>query len=365
MSGLSTSGLPAGAECRSLLADGSVLTVSATRRARAGRAEVKCTAAGNARLAERMQEVVRLARHTEQRFDSRDQVVIGIERVPAGGPAASAASAALSDIGRDWELAVVLADRMARGVWLPRGAVLANGWSDAWHLGRVDGHAVEVPAATLPHALLGGPGGLAHLGQLSGHPDPAAAVSAARAWFPLHAGGVADSLCWVEVGVYPVQGAVQGGPDAPDDEQAIAVPGQDAARQLAVRQALAGARHFDGGHGRAGGLGWRTTVRFGQPQFQGRSFELALVLADRIARGREFLPRGRLVASGQSDAWHAGRVDTVEGLAPKCALLLREAAPGDRIVLPHAWQDSLPEGFAAGLRALGASLACVERIGII
>jgi hypothetical protein len=132
-----------------------------------------------------------------------------------------------------------------------------------------------------------------------------------------------------------------------------------------VRQALAAARHFDAGHGRGAGTRWRTTVRFGQPHFQGRSFELALVLADRIARGREFLPRGRLIASGQSDAWHAGRVDTVEGIAPKCALLLREAAPGDRILLPQAWQAALPEDFAFRLRALGASMACVERIGII
>ena len=345
------SSLPTSAECRSLLPDGSVLTVSATRRPRAGRAEVKCTAAGDARLAERMQEVVRLARHTESRFDSRDQVVIGIDRVPA---------AASSSAWRDWELAVVLADRMVRGVWVARGPVMANGWSDAWHLGRVDGHAAEVPAATLPAALLGGPGGLVHLGQLSGHPDPAAAVSTARAWFPLHAGGLDDSLCWVEVGVYPVQGA----PEA-DDEQAIAVPGQDAARQLAVRQALAAARHFDAGAGRSGATRWRTTVRFGQPHFQGRSFELALVLADRIARGREFLPRGRLIASGQSDTWHAGRVDTVEGIAPKCALLLREAGPGDRILLPQAWQAALPDGFAGRLRELGASMACVERIGLI
>jgi len=344
------SGAPTSAECRSLLSDGSVLTVSATRRPRAGRADVKCSAPGDARLAERMQEVVRLARHTESRFDSRDQVVIGIDGAPASGE-------------RDWELAVVLADRMVRGVWAARGPVLANGWSDGWHLGRVDGHAAAVPTKTLPAALLGGPGGLVHLGQLSGHPDPAAAVSTARAWFPLHAGGAADSLCWVEVGVYPVQGTSE----ALDDEQTIAVPGQDAARQLAVRQALAAARHFDAGHrpGPGGGVRWRTTVRFGQPHFQGRSFELALVLADRIARGREFLPRGRLIASGQSDAWHAGRVDTVEGIAPKCALLLREAAPGDRILLPQAWQAALPDGFAQQVRALGASMACVERIGII
>jgi hypothetical protein len=331
--------VPLAAECRSILADGSVLTVSATRRPRAGRAEVKCSAAGDYGVAARMQETVRLARHTEASFDSRDQVVIGLDRAPGA-------------LARDWELAVVLADRMVRGLWRPRGPVVANGWSDAWQLGRITGHDVpDAPEGT----LLGGPGGLAHLGQLCGHPDPSASVSSARAWFPLHAGGQADSLCWVEVSVHPLAH----GPD--EEESTIAVPGQDAARQLGVRQALLGARHFDGR-----GLGrWRTTVRFGQPHFQGHSWELALVLADRVARGREFLPRGRLIATGCSSAWHAGRVDTVEGLAPKCALLLREAQAGDRILLPQAWRGGLPDGFAGQLRALGASLACVERIGII
>jgi hypothetical protein len=332
------SALPSQAGCASVLADGTLLTVTATRRARDGRADVKCVAGGDERLAARMAEVVRLARHTEPVFDSRDQVVLSIDRQPGAGE-------------RDWELALVLADRTVRGLWYPRGPVVANGWSDAWQLGRVDGHAVRAaPAGT----LLGGAAGLAHLGQLLGHPDPAAAVSTARAWFPLHSGGAADGLCWVEVGVHPLRASG-------DEEGAIAVPGQDAARQHAVRQALLGARHFD--NARAGR--WRTTVRFGAERFQGRSFELALVLADRIARGREFLPRGRLLATGCSDAWHAGRVDAVDALEPKCALLLREAAPGDRILLPRAWQDRLPPGFAAGVAAAGASLASVERIGII
>lgn len=345
------SAAPTQATCRSRLADGSLLTVTATRRPRDGRADVKCNAPGDARLAERMAEVVRLARHTEARFDSRDQVVLGIDRLPASGG---------GDVQRDWELALVLADRMVRGLWQPRGEIVANGWSDAWQLGRIDGH--EISGQGIVDAsvgtLLGGPDGLAHLGQLLGHPDPAAAVSSARAWFPLHSGGAADSLCWVEVSVHPL---ARDGQPPEEEEQSIAVPGQDAARQLAVRQALAGARHFDGR-----GLGrWRTTVRFGAERFQGRSYELALVLADRIVRGREFVPRGRLLATGCSDAWHAGHVETVEGLAPKCALLLREAAPGDRILLPRAWQESLPQGFAAGIAAAGASLACVERIGII
>ena len=334
---------PAQAVCRSRLPDGQLLTVTATRRERAGRADVKCTVPGDPQLAARLQQAVRLARHTEAKIDSRDQVVLSADRVPAG---------------RDAELAFVLADRMVRGVWHGRGDVVANGWSDAWQLGRVDGHDV---ADAAPDALLGGPDGLAHLGQLDGHPDPGARVSSARAWFPLHSGGEGDSLCWVEVSVHPLESGEKADAQAVDEEQTIAVPGADAARQLAVRQALAGARHFDGR-----GLGrWRTTVRFGADAFAGRSYELALVLADRIARGREFLPRARLLATGCSDAWHAGRVDTVDGLLPKCALLLREAGPGDRIVLPHAWRDKLPAGFADDVRAKGASVTCAERIGII
>lgn len=325
------------AQCRTTLQGGSVATVTATRRARAGRADVKCSVAGQPALAERMQQVVRLARHTEALIDSRDQVVISIDRAPGAHE-------------RDWELAVVLADRMVRSVWKGPAVVHANGWSGQWQLGRIDGH-----DSAVAHAILGGPAGLAYLGGLSGHPDCGASVASARAWFPLHSGGVNDSLCWVEVSVYPLAAP------AGEEEDSIATPGLDAALQLAVRRALVGSRHFDGR-----GLGrWRTVVRFAQPHFQGNSFELALVMADRIARGREFLPRGRLIASGCSSAWHAGQVDAVEGCSPKCALIACEAAAGDRILLPKAWKSALADDFVASLHARCASLACIDRIGII
>jgi hypothetical protein len=326
-------------ECRSVLADGSILTVSASRRPRANRADVKCSAAGAPALDERMQHVVRLARLTEPRFDSREQVLIAIDRAPARHE-------------RDWELAVVLADRMVRGLYEPTAPMLANGWSTQWQLGRVEGHDVsDAPAG----ALLGGPGGLTHLGALSGQPDTGGAVSSARAWFPLHSGGINDSLCWVEVSVYPL--AQAGG----EEEDSIAAPGLDVAEQLAVRQARAGARLFD-----ARGVGrWRTVVRFGQSRFQGNSYELALVLADRLARGREFGARGRIIASGCSSAWQGGRVDSVEGLAPKCALIVAQAVGGDRVLLPKAWELEAAPLCAAALRDKGASVAFVERIGII
>jgi hypothetical protein len=334
------SGRPDTATVRSRLLDGGFVTVTATRRPRAGRADVKCSVPGAPQLAARMALVARLARHTEARHDSRDQVVIGMDRSPGAQE-------------RDWELAVVLADRAVRGLVPLREGTIANGWSDDWQRGRIEGHAApDLPA----DALRGGPGHLHHLGALSGQPDVAASVSSARAWFPLHSGGINDSLCWVEVSVYPLGQAA--------DEEAVSVPGLDGAGQQAVRQALSGARHFDGAHGNCSAP-WRTTVRFGQDGLHGASWELALVLADRLARGREFVPRGRIIASGASNAWHAGLVESVEGLEPKCALIAREAQPGDRIVLPRAWEAALPAGLHDAIRAKGASLVCVERIGII
>ena len=326
-------------ECRSTLADGSVLAVHALRRPRGGRAEVKCGSPGGPALAERMQQVARLARLTEARHDSRDQVLLTMDRAP--GPTE-----------RDWELAVVLADRMARGV-IPDAPLHANGWSDHWQLGRIDGHQVT-PAGANPAMLLGGPGHLSFLGALAGQPDAGAAVSSARAWFPLHSGGINDTLSWVDVAVFPLS------EPAGEEEDTIAAPGLDLTRQLAVRQALAGARRFDArGEGR-----WRTAVRFAEPRFQGNSFELALIIADRMARGREFLARGRVIATGCSSAWQTGRVETVQGCAPKCALVLAQAAAGDRVLLPRAWESELAPDFAAALRAKGASMACIERIGM-
>jgi hypothetical protein len=344
MTTLSITAVPTNAECRSVLADGRVLTITASRRPRANRADVKCTAAGAVAMAERMQEVVRLARHTEIRFDSRDQVVLSMDIVPVAEE-------------RDWELAAVLADRMVRGLYraAPGKQTCAQGSSDAWHLGRVTG-CITSHTGTSP---AGGeaPLTITHLGALSGHADPSSSVSTVRAWFPLHSGGVNDALGWVDVSVFALADTAAG----ETEEDTIAVPGVDLTAQQEIRQALAGARHFDGK-----GLGrWRSVVRFGQPRFQGGSYQLALVMADRLARGREFVPRGRIIATGCSSAWHAGRVDTVEGLEPKLELILRQVSAGDRVLLPRDWQERLSPGFAAEVRQKGASLACIDRIGMI
>lgn len=334
MTTLPMTATPLNAACVCLLTDGRLLTITASRRPRANRADVKCTVPGAPAIAAQMQQVVRLARHTEARLDSRDQVVLSMDIAPDSGQ-------------REWELAAVLADRMVRGLRpIPVGAPpMAQGWSDRWHLGQVN-------EATVDGVAIG------HLGALDGHADLASAVSSVRAWFPLHSGGINDALAWVEVSVFATE---VGAHDDAGEEETITAPELDLAAQQDVRQALAGARHFDG-HG----LGrWRTVVRFGQPRFQGGSYQLALVMADRLARGREFVPRGRLIATGTSRAWHAGMVESVEGREPKLALISTMAAPGDRVLLPANWETSLPPGFAARLRERGASMACIDRIGLI
>jgi hypothetical protein len=231
---------------------------------------------------------------------------------------------------------------------------VANGWSDQWQLARIDGH--DVPGLA-PTVLRGGPQNLHHLGALTGQPDLAPCVAQARAWFPLHSGGLHDALAWVDVSVFPLAPSAAGAPD----EDPLAAPGLDSARLAQLRQVLHGARHFDGERvGR-----WRTLLRWSTPHFEGNSYELALVMADRLARGREFVPRARIIASGCSDAWHAGLVQAVAALEAKCALIAREAQTGDRVLLPRAWAATADPALAAALRARGASLAWIERIGII
>nr|WP_315250709.1 hypothetical protein [uncultured Duganella sp.] len=333
MTVISTSAVPINAECRTRLADGRMLTITASRRPRANRADVKCTVPNAAAIAERMQQIVRLARHTEALLDSRDQVVLSMDITPVANE-------------RDWELAAVLADRMVRGL-LPIRPTVAQGSSDVWHVGRVAG---TVCAADTGETL-----NITHLGALSGHADPSAAVSTVRTWFPLHSGGINDTLGWLEVSVFPLEAP------AASEEDSIAAPGLDLSALQEIRQTLAAARHFDGK-----GLGrWRSVVRFGQPRFHGGSYQLALVMADRLARGREFVPRGRLIATGCSSAWHAGRVDTVDGRESKLELIFNQANNGDRVLLPKDWQDHLPPGFGAGLRQKGATLACIDKIGMI
>jgi hypothetical protein len=274
-----------------------VLTVTATRRPRAGRADVKCSAPVRRAWPRAWQQVVRLARHTEARH-----------RQPRPGRHQHGPPRRRQE--RDWELAWCWPTAWCAACWPAPAVVLANGWSDAWQLGRVDGHDV---AARRAAALLGGDPAACTIWCID---RPARSGAACRARAPgSRCTAAASTTAWAgsRSAFIRWRAARQGAAD--EDSHRRAGPGRGApagGAPGAGRRAPFRRR----GQGR-----WRTTVRFGPDGFQGNSFELALVLADRLARGREFVPRGRIIASGCSSAWHAGRVDTVEGLAPKCALI--------------------------------------------
>lgn len=121
------------------------------------------------------------------------------------------------------------------------------------------------------------------------------------------------------------------------------------------------------------GQHYQTRISLPEEPFTGNSFELALLLADRIARGREFpMPHGsRLIATGSlsrdetlAETARSGSFGSVllptDTLTRKCALLERETRRGDRILVPGNWQsEPALVGTRTTLRNRGASLATV------
>lgn len=107
----------------------------------------------------------------------------------------------------------------------------------------------------------------------------------------------------------------------------------------------------------AHGQRWHTLVHMPKEGVQQHSFELALAVADRIVRGREFAGPGRVLASGaiaagvvsdsdQGAIHPRGKVLDVEGLDRKQHLIEREAKEDDTILLPANWQGKVNFSFA-------------------
>lgn len=298
---------------------------------------------------------------------------------------------------RGWELALVLADRIARdaaGAFATptEGRVFAYGHSDAWELGRLA--SLSAAEATLlndrlrevmtpdDRALIGIGAGTApaiealeaqhperlqtigHLGAVLGRPDAADAVRRYRVAFPV-VGGV-HRLEWVEVSVRPCT--------AGEREWAAAEAGRDAATLLGIArpslsrrvgEVLEQSRLWDGETRHR----WHTAVRFSR-DIDDNSWQLALVLADRIARGREIAPKGRLIATGMAahgdTDWQTGAIGAVGQVAQKLDLLLAESlGKGDRVLVPHAARDELDRSTAvARLRERGVTVAAVGHLRI-
>lgn len=114
---------------------------------------------------------------------------------------------------------------------------------------------------------------------------------------------------------------------------------------------------------------WLTHVVLPDLSFSQQSYELALALADRIARGREWVGPGRVFATGCVDLTPdmPGRVTTVANVhegqpanSPdnKVHAFFKAAGPEDCIVLPHDWMldQGIREHVDRGLREHRAGL---------
>ena len=354
--------------CYCPLEDGRLLEIRASLRPRNGRAAIKCqiAAADPAwRFTQQVQQIVQWARLSED--------------VPASSQESGTEQQLLLEFNlaaseqRQWELAVVALDKLVRGVWQTASAtstLIAAGYFKQVAHGSVAQTALQLDHAQL--SKLAGLNGvwvvpashvaqvcsiqpaqaLDYIGQLHRQPDPAARIRTCRVWFPLVGGGAHDCLSWVEVAQCAQASA---------NHIEIAITGIDASAQWQVDQVLQAARaHETGGVAR-----WRTAVHFAPTSFVGNSWELALVLADRIGRGRAYAPRARLIASGASSRWQDGAVESVAACQPKCELILREAQAGDRVLLPQAWQAEMPADFFQQLRAKGASGALLTQLNHI
>ena len=98
---------------------------------------------------------------------------------------------------------------------------------------------------------------------------------------------------------------------------------------------------------------WHTIINLPTVPFYGRSFELALVAAERIARGREFpMPDGkRLIATGSVSLLDAGAEFVNVGevslplgsMAEKAALFVQAALKGERVMVPANWRIHFAE----------------------
>lgn len=317
------------------------------------------------------------ARMAEPAEDTRLRVEIAVHR---SGPAAPLAGQATpTEVQALAEFAAVVADRAARGLLAPSPTGwVAVGASDDWVEGRIDalpsacrsaclqsllacpdlGEATVLLAAddTAPAAPLDD---IAHrhpsasvrevrsLRSFSGAIEPGAGPRRQCVSFPL-IGGDQQGDRMAELSVV-VRRAAAG------RDGALDFTGFPAGRR-AVEDVLRLVRRHDPHAAR-----WDTLVSLPVVPMQGQSFELALAVADRIARGRDFAGRGRVIATGALDR-DGGQVLPVDGLERKCALIERAALAWDTVLLPAEWRGRARLDFTDLTGVREPAVVFVERV---
>lgn len=122
---------------------------------------------------------------------------------------------------------------------------------------------------------------------------------------------------------------------------------------------------------------YKTQIEISGNSFDGESYQLALVTADLIVRGKQFKPMGKLYATGQGQGeknqpdWRHGKVMPVGSIPQKLELINRVIRSDDRVLLPK----TLPNGelieenieikaLLTEIRNKGASVVCIDNIKV-
>jgi hypothetical protein len=365
------------AQCHTILPDGQRLTVAAVARELDGFDPLKVI--GSERRV--VQEAVLAARMAETSWSNEVRVTL------------EGLSSAVPEHGAWLALPAILADLSVRAR-LPGApqSILALGLCDDWLQGNLkppatnDFHAslrhlAQCPAlgatemflpvaadnqtAALYQAIRNAHPActqheIANLASLSGQPAAGSLVRTVRVWFPLVAyQAEAASLQELELILRPLGTATEAEKDRID---ILGLPGMPLAQRQSMERLLRGLRHKD----RHGSGEWQTLLRLPKVAFVGDSWQLALALADRIARGREFAGTGMLMATGQigftPNGEPSGQVLHVDGIPDKCAVMLAQVQAGARILLPESWRGQVGRAWLQQVVDKGGSVAFVGKI---
>ena len=272
-----------------------------------------------------------------------DKACRGQAVVPPGGLVVWACcddwtTGTLIPVPAPWHLAGLQTLAAADAAWMQRALVVIAAADEAAQPG-VD---AAVAALRLAHPHLADVRVVSHLRSVAGSLSHRNHTRKGEAWFPVLTGAGGVELLRLSVTVVPRSEASQA---ALGDAVQVVCPAIALTndRQTTVRLVLATTRRLDP-HAKL----WETVVDLPATGFEGNSYQLALAMADRIARGREWAGPGRVLATGgvdTSDSHEEGTVLDVldelkEGAQGKWAALKAHLQPGDTVLLPKAWQKS-------------------------
>lgn len=294
--------------------------------------------------------------------------------------------------------AAILALRLIRQEMIPpahNGRLFALGFSDDWRHGKIRAYDVELmqqylsvlqaqatandviyfPAELQQQAYFQAftfKARLHFLATISESPLPKSAVRVAQVAFPM----VDDNMTLDNDDIGRVTVSLTPDPypsTASDSKGWLACFAAARQRKANIQKILHTIRHSPEQQA------FKTLVDI-QGTYTGDSYELALVMADLLARGQCFaLPAGQtLYATGMGNKdslgypqWAKGEVNPVDSIDKKLQLIDQHAIKGDRILLPETTLDGTPieqdkaiKPWLMRLREKGVSVACIGHIRV-